>query len=241
MNASLLAFAATSTFGVMAYGFLLGLRHATEADHLVAVSAVISERKGILKSALIGAVWGLGHTISLFVAGIFVLLLNFEISPRTENILELCVGIMLALLGLNVIRKLAQGGQLHFHTHEHGEHLHAHPHIHEPDEVHDPKTPHRSSFSPRSLFIGIVHGMAGSAALMLLVIPTIGSRMLGLVYIAVFGIGSIAGMALMTLFVGLPFYFTATRFTRLNYLLQGLAGMAGIILGLWIIYDRAFA
>ncbi len=237
----LLAFAATSSFGVLAYGFLLGLRHATEADHLVAVSTVVSERKGLVKSAVIGAIWGLGHTISLFVAGVFVLLLNFEISERTANALEFFVGIMLVLLGLNVLRKLARGGQLHFHIHEHGDHAHAHPHIHEKEEVHNPVVPHKSSFSPRSLLIGIVHGMAGSAALMLFVIPTIGSRMLGLLYIAIFGVGSIAGMALMTLFVGLPFHFTALRFSRLNYILQGLAGMAGVILGLWIVYERGFA
>ena len=241
MTETIFAFAAASTIGVLTFGFLLGLKHATEADHLVAVSTVVTERRGLLKSAAVGAFWGLGHTISLFIAGILVLLLNFEISGRTENALEICVGVMLTLLGLNVFRKLARGGNLHFHAHDHGSRLHAHPHIHENAHADEPDTHHGFSFSPRSLLIGMVHGMAGSAALMLLVIPTIESRAVGLLYILVFGVGSIAGMALMTFIVGLPFQITALRFTRFNQLLQGTAGMAGIILGLWIVYERGFA
>jgi ABC-type nickel/cobalt efflux system permease component RcnA len=169
-----------------------------------------------------------------------VLLLNFEISARTENALELCVGIMLTLLGLNVLRKLAKGRQLHFHAHDHGSRLHAHPHIHEDAHADDPDTHHGFTFSPRPLLIGMVHGMAGSSALMLLVIPTIESRTVGLLYVLIFGIGSIAGMALMTFVVGLPFQITAIRFARFNHLLQGGAGMAGIILGLWIVYEKGF-
>jgi ABC-type nickel/cobalt efflux system permease component RcnA len=241
MSEIIFAFAATSTAGVLGFGFLLGLKHATEADHLVAVSTVVSERRGILKSALVGALWGLGHTISLFVAGIAVLLLNFQISPRVENVLEICVGIMLALLGMNVLSKLLRGGKLHVHKHTHGSRFHAHPHIHAVGSSDATETHHGFSFRPRSVLIGMVHGMAGSAALMLLVIPTIGSRTVGLIYILVFGVGSIAGMALMTFVVGLPFQFTALRFIRFNQLLQGAAGLAGIGLGLWIVCERGLA
>lgn len=242
MTESIVAFLVPSTFGIMALGFILGLKHATEADHLVAVSTVVSERRGLLKSAVVGAFWGLGHTISLLVAGIAVLVLNFQIGPRLESALELCVGIMLALLGLNVIRKLLQGGKLHFHAHNHGSHSHVHPHLHETSESQDPEAHHGFKFRPRALLIGMVHGMAGSAALMLLVIPTIGSRSLGLIYIVVFGVGSIAGMAIMTLLVGIPFQLTSStkRFARFHQVLQGTAGMAGIILGLWIVYERGF-
>lgn len=99
MSDFLLFFTATTTFATLALGFLLGLKHATEADHLAAVSTIVTERRSLFASALVGGLWGLGHTISLFVAGIFVLLLNFEISEKTEMALEFCVGIMLFCLG----------------------------------------------------------------------------------------------------------------------------------------------
>ena len=115
---------------ILGFGFLLGLKHATEADHLAAVSTIVSERKSLWSSAFIGGIWGIGHTISLFIAGVFVLLLNFRISERTEKFLEFGVGVMLVVLGLNVLRKILTGGKIHFHEHEHGERAHVHPHIH---------------------------------------------------------------------------------------------------------------
>ncbi len=247
----------TSVIAVLTLGFFLGLKHAIEADHLAAVGTIVSERKSLWGSALVGGLWGVGHTISLLVAGIFVLLLNFQISEQTERILEFCVGIMLLLLGLNVFRKLLQGGNLHFHTHEHSKQVnvnppppptdfepdsvinkHAHPHLHEEGKVDESHSHHGSSFSPRVLIIGMIHGLAGSAALMLLVVPTIKSSALGLLYIAIFGIGSIGGMMLMSFLVGLPFHFTAARFSQYNRILQGVAGLVSIIFGLLIIYEK---
>ncbi|HEX8370924.1 MAG TPA: hypothetical protein VF604_20430 [Pyrinomonadaceae bacterium] len=232
------AFSGASTLAILGFGFLLGLKHATDADHLAAVSTIVSQRKSLWSSAIIGGVWGLGHTISLFLAGVFVLLLDFKISEQTERILEFGVGVMLFLLGLNVLRKLAQGGHLHFHAHEHGERVHVHPHIHEraPDE--EPHTHHGFSFSPRALIIGMIHGLAGSAALMLLIIPTIESQAVGLLYIVVFGIGSIGGMMLMSFLVGLPFTLTASRFNRFNHILQSIAGLVSVALGLFILYEK---
>ena len=174
----------------------------------------------------------------LFIAGVFVLLLNFQITERTERILEFCVGIMLLVLGLNVLRKLLKGGQLHFHTHEHAHHEHAHPHIHAHANADEKSTHHGFKFNPRALIIGMVHGLAGSAALMLLLIPTIESKTVGLLYIIVFGIGSIGGMMLMSFLVGLPFHLTATKFNRFNYILQSIAGLISIGLGLFIIYEK---
>lgn len=233
-------FASGSTLAILGLGFLLGLKHATEADHLAAVSTMVTERKSFWSSALVGGLWGLGHTISLFAAGIFVLLLDFEISETNERWLEFGVGIMLTLLGLNVIRKLAAGGKLHFHSHGHGGHVHAHPHIHGNAEAEIDGTHHGFKFSPRALLIGMVHGLAGSAALMLLVIPTIGSRTIGLVYVVVFGVGSIGGMMLMSFLVGLPFHFTAVRFNRFNSVLQAGSGLVSVLLGLWIVYEKGF-
>lgn len=236
MNEFLLAFASTSAAGVLTLGFLLGLKHAVESDHLAAVSTIVTERKSLWSSAIIGGVWGLGHTISLFVAGIFVLILDFQISEQTERMLEFCVGAMLVLLGLNVLRKLLFGANLHFHTHEHGGRVHAH--LHEQGAEGEPHTHHGFSFSPRALVVGMIHGLAGSAALMLLVIPTIESRPLGLLYILIFGAGSIGGMMLMSLLVGLPFILTAKKFNRLNHAMQSIAGIASVGIGLLIVYEK---
>jgi len=238
MNEILLLLASAGTFGILGLGFLLGLKHATEADHLAAVSTIVSERKSLWSSAFIGGLWGLGHTISLFIAGIFVLLLNFQISEHTERILEFCVGVMLLLLGLNVLRKIVQGGSLHFHTHEHGDHKHVHPHLHEHGKADEEDTHHGFKFSPRSIIIGMIHGLAGSAALMLLILPTIESRVVGLLYIVIFGVGSIGGMMIMSFLVGLPFHFTAKNFNRFNYVLQAVAGFVSVGLGLYIIYEK---
>lgn len=238
MIESILLLFSVSAPWILLLGFLLGLKHATEADHLAAVSTIVTERKSLLSSSIVGGLWGLGHTISLVIAGIFVLLLNFQISEQTERILEAIVGVMLILLGLNVLRRIVQGAQMHFHPHEHGSLRHAHPHLHDAGTEDDPTSHHGLSFSPKAIVIGMVHGLAGSAALMLLVVPTIESRALGLIYIIVFGIGSIGGMMLMSLLVGLPFHFTALRFNRFNLFLQLFAGLISIGLGLMIVYEK---
>jgi len=231
----------TSTLALLGFGFLIGLKHATEADHLAAVSTMVVERRSVWASALVGGLWGLGHTISLFAAGILVLILDFQISENTERWLEFAVGVMLILLGLNVLRKLISGGQMHFHSHEHGERLHAHPHVHDHAEAAHPEIAHAKGQSPKALLIGLVHGLAGSAGLMLVMIPTIPSKTVGLLYIVIFGIGSIGGMMLMSFLVGLPFHFTAFRFNRFNQILQFAAGAVSVALGLWIVYEKGFA
>lgn len=240
---------AVSTLTILLFGFLLGLKHAVEADHIAAVSTIVTERKSLWSSAIIGGIWGVGHTISLLVVGILVILLEFRVSERTENMLEFFVGVMLLFLGVNVIRKLLSGGKLHLHQHEHGEHAHVHPHLHEhTDATHEhshitdePDTHHGFSLAPRPLIIGMIHGLAGSAGLMLLVLPTIESQTIGLLYIIIFGIGSIGGMMLMSMLVSLPLYLTAIHFNRLNLLLRVFAGLFSISLGLWIIYEKGFA
>jgi hypothetical protein len=222
-----------ATVSVLAYGFVLGLKHAVEADHLAAVSTIVSERKSLLSSSLVGGLWGLGHTISLLIAGVAVILLNFHISARIETALEFCVGLMLIALGFNALRKLRRGGHLHFHIHKHGGKLHTHPHLHEASTRLETQPPHHHALSPRPLLIGMMHGLAGSAALMLMVIPTIHAPAIALVYVAIFGVGSIGGMMLMSLLVGLPVLFTAARFARVNLLLRGLAAVFSLCLGLF--------
>jgi len=234
----ILLFSSATTFAILGLGFFFGLKHATEADHLAAVSTIVSERKSLWSSAFVGGVWGLGHTISLFLAGIFVVLLDFKISENTERLLEFCVGIMLTLLGLNVIRKLLKGGNLHFHSHEHGAREHVHPHIHGLENEDVPNSHHGLKFNTRALVVGMIHGLAGSAGMMLIYLPTIETQALKMIYIIVFGVGSIGGMMLMSFLVGLPFHFTAAKLNRFNYALQGVAGLVSIALGLLIIYEK---
>ena len=225
-----------STFSVLVIGFVLGLQHATEADHLAAVSTIVSEKKNLFTASIVGGLWGVGHTISLFTVGLVVILLKFQISESLEAKLEACVGAMLILLGLNALRKLFQASKVHVHSHEHDGHKHVHIHAHSKsaEESH-----HR--LSPRSIFIGMVHGLAGSAALMLLVVPTIKSESVALLYILIFGIGSIGGMMAMSFLIGLPFHFTAGRFDILNRGIRLVAGLFSLGLGFSIMYQKLIA
>lgn len=222
-----------STISVLLIGFMLGLQHAIEADHLAAVSTIVSEESSLWSASIVGGFWGLGHTISLFVVGALVILLKLQISEAIETKLEAVVGAMLVLLGLNAIRKLFSANKVHVHKHEHGEreHLHIHSHADQRESSH-----HR--VSPRSIFIGMVHGLAGSASLMLLVVPTIRSPLVALSYILIFGIGSIGGMMLMSLLMGLPLHFTATRFKLLNGVIRWSAGFFSLGLGISILYQK---
>jgi sulfite exporter TauE/SafE len=229
-----------SIVSLLTFGFMLGLKHALDADHLAAVSTMASERRSLLSSSLIGALWGLGHTSSLMVAGVVVIFLHFQISKHTEQALEFCVGIMLVVLGVNTLRKLTRGGHVHVHVHEHGGHLHAHPHMHEHSEHVEPHTHHGLRLATRPLLIGIVHGLAGSAAITLLVLTTISSPVVGLLYIAIFGMGSIGGMMIMSTLFALPARFTATRFTWANLALRCLAGLFSLSFGLFMVYQIGF-
>jgi sulfite exporter TauE/SafE len=226
-----------STFSVLIVGLWFGLWHATEADHLAAVSTIVSEKKNVFASSIVGGLWGLGHTISLFTVGLIVIFLKLQISPELEANLEAVVGVMLVLLGLNALRKIFWTKETHIHKHEHEGNKHLHIHSH--DKKSDEKWHH--NLSPRSVVIGMVHGLAGSAALMLLVVPTIKSPLFAIVYILLFGIGSIGGMMLMSFIVGLPFHFTAKNFVSMNRGIRFFAGIFSFGFGLKIIYENLFS
>ncbi len=230
------------SLALLGTGFVFGLKHALDADHLAAVSTIVSERKTWWSSSLVGGLWGLGHTASLLVAGVVVLWLKIPISARVESGLEFCVGLMLIGLGLNALVKLARGGKLHWHPHEHGGHQHLHPHLHDKTAAtnHSSRdtSHHGYKIGRRPLWIGMLHGLAGSAALMLLVLSTIQSALVGFLYIAVFGIGSIGGMMLMTSLLSLPFHLTANRFTKLNWLARVAAGLFSIGFGLFMLWEK---
>lgn len=228
-----------STFAVLIFGFLLGLKHAVEADHLAAVSTIVAERKNLLSSTIVGGFWGIGHTITLLIIGALVIFLKLQISESLESRLEAVVGVMLVFLGLNALRKLWQTEKIHIHEHEHEGHQHIHIHTHEKEKAE--VTHHFMKFSPRAILIGMVHGIAGSAALMLLIVPTIKSSAVAMVYIFIFGVGSIGGMMLMSLLIGLPLHWTAGRFEVLNKGILGLAGVFSFCLGMFIIYEKLIA
>jgi len=230
-----------SAASVLAFGFVLGVRHAVEADHVAAVAAIVSERKSVLSSVLVGGLWGVGHTLSLLAAGAAVVLLGVRPSERTALALEFCVGLMLVALGANALRKLARGGRVHLHVHRHGGREHAHPHVHDHPPEAGTHTHHGLRLDARSLAVGMVHGLAGSAALMLLVVSTIGTPALALLYVLVFGVGSIGGMMLMSALVGLPVHLTAARFNRANLLLRGAAAAFSLAFGLLILYEIGLA
>ena len=231
-----------SIFTILGFGFLLGLKHATEADHVVAVSTIVTEQKQWWRSALVGAVWGLGHTATLLVLAIAVIGFKLTLPEKLEEMLHPAVGVMLVLLGANVIRKVVRGDLHHQgHAHLHGDVLHDHPHsecAHESGTL-DKKTHRTLNFlknSWRSFFIGMVHGVAGCGALMLLVLleMKIESRALGLLYVGLFGVGSLVGMLLMTLLIGIPVALTANRFAHWNRRLQFIAGLLSVGFGILV-------
>ncbi len=241
---------------VLGLGFVLGLKHALDADHLIAVSTIVSERKGFLSSSIVGALWGIGHTLSLLLVGCLVIALQFQIPERVALAMEFAVAAMLIILGLNVLWKLYRGEMIHVHVHEHHGHKHVHPHIHPFRFVHQHTNDasHHQTTKPsllermlkhvntskRSILIGMVHGVAGSAALMLIVLATIPSTSLALTYIGVFGVGSIGGMFVMSTLVGIPFVFTANKSFLLNRIVRGLAGTISVLFGLFLAWQIGF-
>jgi ABC-type nickel/cobalt efflux system permease component RcnA len=229
----------TSALGVLVIGLGLGLRHALDADHLAAVSTIVSERKNWFSSLLIGGLWGVGHTASLLLAGAAVILMRFDIG-KYEKPLEFCVALMLIWLGANVLYKLARGGRMHFHQHSHAGHTHIHPHVHD-DKPEPAHSHHGLKLGVRPLVIGMVHGLAGSAALMLSVLMTIkSSTALAFAYIMIFGVGSIGGMMLMSLILSMPMRLTSGHFAKTNLAVRALAGCFSLGFGLFMAYEIGF-
>lgn len=238
----------TEGFSVLIFGFVLGFKHALDADHLVAVSTIVSERKGFFSSSIVGALWGVGHTASLLLVGIVVIALKVQIPARIAQAMEFAVALMLVILGINVLQKLAHGGKLLIHAHEHSTHMHVHPHSRNHTEVLEhshPSLPSLFKFEhlkshigsgKRSIVIGMVHGLAGSATLMLIVLATIPTTTLALSYILIFGLGSVGGMFLMSTLIGLPFVFTQKAGIP-NKLVRGIAGTISVAFGIFLAWQ----
>jgi ABC-type nickel/cobalt efflux system permease component RcnA len=224
---------------LLAVGLLFGLKHALDADHVAAVASIASERRSILSSTLVGAWWGVGHAAALLTAGALVILFRVQISERVAATLELCVAATLILVGVNTLWTLTRSNQVHVHAHRHGGRVHVHPHAHERPHEHRAAAADRHHGVPgqaRPFLVGVVHGFAGSAALMLLVASTIPSPLLGFAYVGAFGIGSIGGMIAMSALVGLPATLTARRYNRANVALRTAAGAFSVCFGLVVAY-----
>jgi ABC-type nickel/cobalt efflux system permease component RcnA len=227
-----------SVIAALSLGFWLGIKHALDADHLVAVSTIVSEHKSLLRSSLIGTFWGLGHTASLFGVGLFVVLLRITVSESVAPFMEIPVALMLIVLGANAVWQAwrERGISIHAHTHMHeGQDEHKHLHIHTHQE-HNHKH-HMLRLGRRPFLVGLVHGFAGSAVLMLAVLTTMPTVALGLIYIAVFGLGSVGGMLLMSALISLPFVATAQKFTSINKGIRLLAGVFSVAFGLMLAWD----
>ena len=228
---------AAAPAGLLLLGLVTGLRHSMEADHIAAVSTIMTSGKSKLSRApLLGAMWGLGHTATLFVSGLIVLLLAVSIPERVSSSLEFGVGIMLVFLGATTLTGfdlgkflraiISRGRHTHEHVHVHNDSgvIHSHEHNH-----HDHRHGHKS------LMVGMVHGMAGSGALMLVVLSTISSIPLGLAYIAIFGAGSVASMAAMSALIGLPF--ATARHAKLSIFLKYTAAVITLTIGAGLMYE----
>jgi high-affinity nickel-transport protein len=248
---------------VVSIGFLLGMRHATDPDHVIAVTTIVSRQRSIRQAGLIGVLWGLGHTITILFVGAAIILFNLVIPPQIGLVMELVVGLMLILLGVLNLTGVTQwitnrfmpahshGGVIHSHPHQHGEDIHTHIHGHKP-EVHlhleqKPQNQFQKALARiglyqllRPLAVGVVHGLAGSAAVALLVLTTIRDPGWAIAYLLVFGVGTIAGMMVITMVIGAPFAYTGRKFTNVNRGLGVASGLVSVAFGLSVTFQIGF-
>lgn len=244
---------------IIALGFFLGMRHATDSDHVVAVTTIVSRERKIGSAALIGILWGLGHTITIFIVGSLIILFGIVIPPRLGLTMEFSVGLMLILLGVlnltGMMRWISEnfsGGSSTNRTHSHGDLSHSHVVPESAQENLSTKPNASLSWMDRTfgklgvyqllrpLAVGIVHGLAGSAAVALLVLTTIRVPAWAMFYLLVFGLGTVAGMMLITAAIAVPFTLSENRFARMNHFLATASGVVSLIFGLLIVYEMGF-
>jgi len=214
----------------------LGLKHALEPDHLAAGSTFASEEKNPWRSSLIGAYWGLGHTAALLVFGMAIAIFRLAVPAKLSQTLEFLVGIMLVVLGLNAIRRLVKGQKIHAHPHTHDGTTHSHLHLHLGGVEHAHQH-HTLKVGGRPFIVGVVHGLAGTAALMLLVIGAIPSIVLALGYILIFGVGSVGGMMIMSMLMSVPLALAAHRMEALERAIRLAAGLFSLAFGIFLAWD----
>jgi ABC-type nickel/cobalt efflux system permease component RcnA len=228
-------------FAILGLGFLLGMQHALEADHVAAVSSIAARRSEVADIVKHGLTWGLGHTVTLLVFAGAAIVLGHAIPETWSQPLETAVGIMLVGLGAHVLWRLWHD-RVHFHGHTHDgtRHFHAHSHAgeHVPHEraAHD----HSHGFRWRTLLVGLMHGMAGSAALLVLTVSQAPNAAIGLGYVALFGVGSMIGMGALSAVIAVPIAVSARWLNLANRGLQGAVGLVTIAIGLNTIATMVF-
>lgn len=226
------------SLSLLSLGFLLGLRHALDSDHLAAVSTVLAERPSLLASGAVGFWWGVGHTLTLLLVGSVVLAWGIRIPDEFELLAESGVAILLIVLGASLALKLYRE-RWHVHSHHHEGEPHIHFHSHQRQENH--RHQHWMVQSIRPLCIGMAHGLAGSAALMLMILATTKETSVGLLSILVFGVGSIIGMMVIGLTISVPVIYSRSISRRLFMAVQGVASVASVSLGMWMLVKLALS
>ncbi len=218
----------------LAFGFVLGLRHALDADHVAAVAALTGPRDGLQRVLANGMSWGFGHAATIGLAGAVAIALRAAVPPRLSLGFEFATGLMLIVLGFMALYG-ALRDRLHVHSHRHDEVTHAHLHVHAVPHACGIGVPHRHphpiGFALRPFLVGSVHGLAGSAALALLLLSTVPTFLTGCLYLLVFGAGTTAGMMLMSLLLGAPLLFARRRDLWVSGALRAAAGLGSLGLG----------
>jgi cytochrome c biogenesis protein CcdA len=230
-------------FGILGLGFLLGMQHALEADHIAAVSSIAARRGHVADIVKHGLTWGLGHTLTLFAFAGAAILLGRAIPETIARPMETAVGVMLIVLGAHVLWRLWRD-RVHFHKHGHGDgtaHFHAHSHAGETAPHVRTAHAHEHGFRWRTLLVGLMHGMAGSAALLVLAVSQASSSAVGLAYVALFGIGSMIGMGALSTLIAVPLAISARWLTWANRGLQGAVGLATIAIGIVTVVETVLA
>ena len=218
---------------LLVVGFLLGVRHALDPDHVASVATISTSSRTLIDGLKHGVAWGVGHTLTLLLFGGAALFLGLAVPEDLAHFLELAVGVMLVLLGADVLRRI-MNERIHLHRHDHHDgasHLHVHSHAQMIRHEHS----HSPLISLRALMVGLMHGVAGSAALLLLTVAAAPSILSGIVYILVFGFGSILGMGLLSIVIALPLRLSSNRFERAQRKIRFGIGFVTIVLGLSIV------
>ncbi len=226
----------------LAFGFVLGLQHAFEPDHLAAMSSLIAGKTGVRRLTGHGIVWGLGHLLTLGVVGGFLLFGKMQLDNRVTGTLTLAVGAMLIALGLNVFYRLLRD-RIHFHAHDHvDDSRHFHAHSHRAEVLPHARSPHDHDHARsllRPLAVGVMHGLAGSGAMAVLAAASADTTVTGLFFLLLFGSGYVIGMGAMSVFLAVPLTLTARSLTLANRCLQAGAGAFSLVIGTTVIFETA--
>ncbi|MFL6312998.1 MAG: high-affinity nickel-transport family protein [Terriglobales bacterium] len=253
-----------SFLSIIAVGFFLGMRHATDPDHVIAVTTIVTRQRQLTRAALTGAFWGVGHTLTIFAVGVMIILFNLVIPTRIGLSMEFSVAFMLIVLGIMNVAAFMRSASaisagastnsepVHVHPHAHGDYVHTHAHGHLP-ETHS----HLSDSTPlalldrlfgklalycplRPFIVGVVHGLAGSAAVALLVLAAIPNPRWAVVYLLVFGAGTVGGMMLITMSIASAFTFMGKGRQRFSQRLGLVSGILSLAFGMLLVYQIGF-